>query len=134
MQLRPFLQERSLLQLCIIVGGFIPISAGLAGIFLGPDVLNAAVSTEFDSHFRYLSGLLFGVGLGFWSTVPHIEARGARFKLLGLIVFVGGCARLISLIAVGRPSAGMLGALTMELVVTPLLCWWQYRLSAKLGS
>jgi hypothetical protein len=84
-----------------------------------------------DSHFRYLSGLLLGLGLGFWSTIPRIEANGTRFRLLTFPVVIGGLGRLFSLAAIGLPSAGMLGALAMELGVTPLLCFWQWRISRK---
>ena len=127
------MHERSILQVCVIVGGFIPVAAGIAGIFLGPDFINANVVTDADSHFRYLSGLLLGIGLGFWNTVPHIENNGKIFKFLSFIVIVGGSARLISLLAIGAPSTGMLGALIMELGVTPLLCWWQWRISTGCG-
>jgi len=56
-----------------------------------------------DSHFRYLSGLLLGIGLGFWSTIPRIEANGDRFRLLSFIVVAGGLARFTSLALIGLP-------------------------------
>ena len=123
------MRERLLLQLCIAVGGFIPVAAGGAGVLLGPEFVGAAFGPSADSHFRYLSGLLFGIGLGFWSAIPRVQANGVRLRLLSFVVFVGGLARLISLAAIGIPSPGMLGALVMELGVTPLLCWWQWRIS-----
>lgn len=123
------MRERRLLQICVAVGGLIPVSAGVAGILFGPHFIDATISTTFDSHFRYLSGLLLGVGIGFWSTIPCIEANDKVFRILTFLVFVGGIARLCSIIEVGIPSDGMLGALTMELGVTPLLCWWQWRIS-----
>jgi Domain of unknown function (DUF4345) len=123
--------ERLLLQIFVTLGGFIPVGAGTAGIFLGPDFVGATFGTAGDSHFRYLSGLLLGLGLGFWSTVPRIEAKGTRFKILTLIVFFGGMGRLFSLAAIGIPPAGMLAALAMELGVTPLLCYWQWRMSKR---
>jgi hypothetical protein len=107
----------------------IPVSAGIAGIYLGPQFVDAAVSITADSHFRYLSGLLFGIGLLFWSAIPRIEASGKLFRILTFLVFIGGLGRLWSLVAVGIPSLKMLSALAMELVVTPLLCWWQSRIS-----
>jgi hypothetical protein len=127
------MRERLLLQVFVAVGGLIPVAAGTAGIFLGPEFVGATIGTAADSHFRYLSGLLLGLGLGFWSTISRIEANGTRFKLLTFLVFVGGLARLFSLAVIGIPPVGMLGALAMELGVTPLLCWWQWRLSRKLA-
>ncbi len=86
---------------------------------------SAAASVSIDSHFRYLSGLLLGIGLGFWSTIPAIEAKTARFRLLTTIVFLAGLGRLYSLFAVGAPDRAMLFGLAMEVIVTPLLALWQ---------
>ncbi len=85
-----------------------------------------------DSHFRYLSGLLLGIGLAFWTTIPALESKGGRFRLLCLIVFIGGLGRLCSLIALGPPGRSMLFGLAMELVVTPLFAWLQYLLETKM--
>lgn len=82
-----------------------------------------------DGHFRYLSGLLLGIGLGFWSTLSAIEHRTARFRLLAAIVVIGGLGRLIGMAVTGQPGNLSLAALAMELVVTPLLCLWQARVA-----
>jgi hypothetical protein len=124
--------ERRLLQIAVAVGSLVPILAGGAGILLGPRLLgpDAVASVDLDSHFRYLSGLLLGIGVGFVSTIPGIEIRGARFRLLTAIVVVGGLGRLIALLASGPPPPGMLAALAMELLVTPALAFWQHRVAA----
>ena len=44
----------------------------------GPGVASMAM----NSHYNYLSGLLMGIGLGFWTTVPGIEGKTTRFQLL----------------------------------------------------
>ena len=84
---------------------------------------------QLDSHFRYLSGLLFAIGLGFASTIPNIENHKSRFQLLTMIVLIGGMGRLAGIFLNGIPDNPMLFALVMELVVTPLLCLWQRRIS-----
>jgi hypothetical protein len=91
------------------------------------------VSTDLDSHFRYLSGLLFAIGVGFASTIPRIEARGPRFLLLTLIVVAGGTGRLLSLLTIGPPSPVMQAAFVMELVVTPCLALWQRRVARMIA-
>ena len=111
------------------VCSLVPIGAGGAGLLLGPALVAGASTPDVDSHFRYLSGLLLGIGLGYATGIPGIEHRRARFLLLGGIVVVGGLGRLLSLLQVGAPSPIMLGALAMELVVTPLLTLWQMRVA-----
>lgn len=124
--------EKRLLQICVALGGVVPVSAGLWSVVFGPSGIGGdAVSAALDSHFRYLSGLLLAIGLGFWSAVPDIEEKTARFRLLTAVVVVGGLSRAFGLFAMGVPSRGMLAALAMELGVTPLLCLWQARVSAR---
>jgi len=101
-------------------------------MFLGPDFLrlDPPWPADLDSHFRFLSGVFAAVGVGFYSTVPDIERKGARFRLLAALVIAGGVGRLLSLVVMGSPSAGHLAGLAMELLVVPLLVLWQWRLAA----
>lgn len=122
------------LQIAIGVFGLVPVAAGLAGALAGLGMLGETASVSTDSHFRYLSGLLLAIGLLFWSTIPRIERKGRRVQLLTAIVFVGGLARLVGVIAMGTPSAPMLFGLTMELVVTPIVCLWQSRIAVDRGG
>ncbi len=121
--------ERRALQVVVGFGSLVPISAGLAGIVLGPGLLGGEGAIDADSHFRYLSGLLLGIGLAFAASIPRIEMHGSRFFLLSAIVVTGGLARLVSVAALGFPSAVMTAALAMELLVTPALTVWQLRVS-----
>lgn len=120
------------LQVAVAVCGLVPVGAGLAGMLLGPQMMPGPETTvSLDSHFRYLSGLLLGIGLAFWRLIPGIADRGYAFRLLTLLVVAGGLGRLIAFVVVGVPTAPMVAALGMELVVTPLLCLWQARVAAR---
>ncbi len=125
--------ERRILQLAVALGCLVPIGAGAGGVLLGPRMLGAAAvaSDDLDSHFRYLSGLLLAIGLGYASTIPRIESHGRRFRLLTGIVVLGGCGRLLSALMIGMPSAQMSAALVMELLVTPGLALWQFRVARQ---
>ncbi|MET0746425.1 MAG: DUF4345 domain-containing protein [Microvirga sp.] len=124
-------RQRRTLQQVVGLVAIVPVAVGLYGILFGQSMTGDAVSISAESHFRYLSGLLFGIGLCFWSTVPGIEHKTGRFRLLTLIVVVGGLARLAGLGMTGLPSIFMLGGLVLELVVTPVLCLWQTRIANK---
>ncbi len=126
--------ERRILQCIVLVAGCVPVFAGGSGMLFGVAMLGGHADLSLDSHFRYLSGLLFGIGIGFWSAIPALETKTERVRLLGAIVFIGGLARLGAAITVGLPSGPMILAIGMELVVTPLLCLWQGRMAAKRGQ
>lgn len=126
-------RERQLLQIAVLAGGVVPVSGGLAGVLLGPAMLDATAADvpSLDSHVRYLSGLLLGIGLVAWACVARIERCGDVLRCLAALVLVGGLARAASLVVAGSPSWPMLGGLVMELIVTPLLALWQWRFQRR---
>jgi uncharacterized protein DUF4345 len=122
--------EKRLLQAAVAIACLVPVTAGGFGVIRGPAMLDiAAAAAPAAAHFRYLSGLLLGIGLGFLSMLPRIEAHGRRFRLLAAIVLVGGLSRLISVALSGSIDAATLFALVMELGVTPALALWQWRVA-----
>jgi Domain of unknown function (DUF4345) len=126
------MNERRMLQAVVALGCLVPLLAGGIGVLNGLAMVGiTTASAPADSHFRYLSGLLLAIGLGFLSTIPSIEIRSGRFRLLAAIVFIGGLGRLLSLTRDGAPYASTVFALAMELVVTPALALWQWRIAKR---
>ncbi|HEY0111974.1 MAG TPA: DUF4345 domain-containing protein [Allosphingosinicella sp.] len=126
--------ERRLLQIIVALTCLVPLWAGGTGVAEGPAMLRgveAPQPADLDSHYRYLSGILFAIGLAFAACIPAIERRGALFRTLGLLVMAGGLGRLMSLLTQGPPSTGHLFGLTMELVTVPLLMLWQRRVERR---
>ena len=114
--------ERHLLQIAIAIAALVPICGGGWG---------ALGYWHDDGHSRYLSGLLLGIGLTFWWTIPTIERRGAIVRGLAVIVVIGGLARLAATIQHG---AGLSLPLAMELAVTPLIALWRERVERRLAA
>ena len=124
--------EVRLLRIAIAVACMVPIIAGGMGVLLGPGMFGINTATgAADSHYRYLSGLLLGIGILFLTTVPRIETSTARFRLLAIIVIVGGLGRLLGVMLNRDVDAASLFALGMELGVTPALLMWQARVAAR---
>lgn len=129
--------ERRLLQAAVALGCVVPLLAGGAGVIHGPRMLHGVanqVPADLGSHFRYLSGLLFAIGLAFASCIPAIEKKTARFRLLAFLVVVGGIGRAIGLASSGVPGTGHVFGLAMELGTVPLLVLWQARVAGRAGS
>jgi Domain of unknown function (DUF4345) len=126
--------EKRLLQAAVALACLVPILAGGFGVIRGPAMLDiTAAAAPAAAHFRYLSGLLLGIGLGFLSMVPRIETHGPAFRLLAAIVVIGGLGRLLSVAVSGAIDAATLFALAMELAVTPALALWQWRVARLAG-
>ena len=111
----------------------VPVTAGAAGAFK-PELLALASAPSALTHVAYLSGLLLGVGLGFWSLIPSIARQGRAFGLLTGVVVLGGLARLALAVRLDAWGLSVILPLIMELAVTPVLWAWQRRLSSSSNS
>jgi hypothetical protein len=125
-----------MLQCVVAVATLVPILAGADGAWRGARMIKgiAAGTPDLDSHFRYLSGLLLGIGLAFAAIVPSIERQKRLFWTLGAIVMVGGASRFLSGVLDGFPTGVHRYALGMELIVMPLLMLWQRRVAGQAGA
>ncbi len=123
--------ERRGLQAIVAIACLVPLTIGGISVMEGPGWLGhpPVVPSDLDSQFRYVSGIFLGLGLAFVTCIPAIERKGARFRLLGLLVVAGGLARALSWATVGAPSTGHQLGLAMELGVVPLLMLWQARIA-----
>jgi hypothetical protein len=125
--------ERRLLQAAVAIGCLSPFYFGLRGMIEGPAMLAGLDPDESApdllSHYRYLSGLFFGLGLVLLSCVPRIERRTVRFRWAASAIVCGGLARGLGIALGDAPSAPHFVALGAELGLTPLLVLWQARLA-----
>ena len=122
--------ERRSLQIAVALAGLVPVTAGAVGTFR-PELLIGGPAHAL-THGAYLSGLLLGLGLAFWSLIPAIERRREVFGLLTGLVVLGGLARAFTAARLGAWTPSVVLPLVMELAVTPALWLWQRRVSSLL--
>jgi hypothetical protein len=122
--------EKRFLQIAVAAAGLVPVVAGAVGA-LHPELLFGGPARAL-THGAYLSGLLLGLGLAFWSLVPSIERQGRIFGLMAGLVVLGGLARAFTAARLGAWSLSVELPLVMELGVTPALWLWQRRVSSLL--
>ena len=100
-------RQRRLLQATIAILAMLPVFAGLGGVVMGPAFLGEKMPpVDLSSHVRFLSGLFLAFGIAWYSCIPAIETKAARIRLLAILTFAGGLARLVSLVADGRAFGG----------------------------
>lgn len=129
--------EKRLLQIATAAACVVPFVAGGGGVIESAAMLKGVsdpIPVDLDSHFRYLSGLLLGIGIVFLACLPRIERRRPVFLALGLIIVVGGLSRLLSLSEAGMPGPGHRFGLLMELVVVPAIVLWQGRVARRFAQ
>ena len=116
--------ERRLLQIAFALAGLVLIVFGLAGVFFGAHFADLSGSVEMDSYFRFLKGMLLGIGLIYWSSIPDIAWHSERISVVTFILVLGAVPRLIAVIGHGVPTIGILISLAGELIFAPLLWLW----------
>jgi hypothetical protein len=68
--------EKRLLQAATVLASVVPLSMGVWSVLRSAAVLKGVeppLAIDLDSHFRYLSGLLLGIGLVFLACLRNIE-------------------------------------------------------------
>jgi len=111
--------------------GFVPVTAGLAGVLRGAAGARPPVTVSLDSDFRFLSMLLLGAGLVLYWSIPRVERATGPLRPVCALVFLGGCARLLSVALIGSPSPDVTLALAAELAGPAVLVAWQARVAAS---
>jgi hypothetical protein len=119
-----------MLPLAIRLAALIPLLAGGAGALTGAGFLAEPAGPATDSHLRYLSGVLLGLGLLALWCAADLPRRGQAFQSLCAVVTLGGLARLAGLVLAGVPPWPHLLALLMELGIVPALWLWHRRRAA----
>jgi hypothetical protein len=126
------LSERRALQVAVATAGLLPVASGALGV-LRPELLFAGPPHAL-THAAYLSGLLLGIGLAFWSLIPAIERQSRAFGLLTALVVLGGLARALAALRLGAWGLPVALPLVMELGITPALWLWQRRVAHSSNS
>ena len=116
--------ERKLLQIAFALTGLLLIAFGLAGVFFGANFADLSGSVEMDSYFRFLKGMLLGIGLIYWSSIPDVARHAERISVVTFILVLGAVPRLLAVIGHGVPTIGILIGLAGELIFAPLLWLW----------
>jgi FtsH-binding integral membrane protein len=125
--------SRRSLQIVLGLLGVIPVVTGVLTMMgLADPIYTAAglpVHALLDSNLRFLGGLWLVLGLAMFWVIPRIERETALFRVLWLMIFVGGVGRLLSMALVGAPPWPFIGFTLLEIVGAPLFIAWQARLA-----
>jgi hypothetical protein len=84
-----------------------------------------------DSNLRFYGGVWLGLGLAALWVIPGIARKTVLFRVLWLMIFLGGIGRLLSLLAVGMPFPPFIGFTLLEVFGAPLFIWWQAALARR---
>lgn len=113
--------------------GTIPVVTGVLTMMGLSDPIYATAALPphalLDSNLRFLGGLWLVAGLSLFVLIPHIERETMLFRVLWLMIFVGGIGRLLSMVFIGMPPWPFVGFTLLEILGAPFSIVWQARLA-----
>lgn len=125
------MNNKRALQIVSALMGTVPVITGLVQMMGIHDPLYASLTlpadATLDSNMRFLAGVWLGLGLASWWLVPRITEQTVLFRVLWLMIFLGGIGRLVSMASVGLPLTPFIAFTALEIVGAPLFVYWQHR-------
>jgi hypothetical protein len=125
--------SRRALQVVLGVGGLVAIGGGLLQIAIGPSALpgSPGAGNSVDSELRFLSAYWVALGAALLWIAPRVERETIALRAAMAALFLGGIARVVSLISVGEPHSTLLVLMAIELIAPPVVVAWQATLDRR---
>jgi hypothetical protein len=122
---------RKSLQVLLATFGVVAIFISLLHIVLGPASIPGAVQVNatMDSEDRFYATLFMAYGAALLWCVKDVQSKGLFVKLLALVFFIGGLARIVSMLAVGPPNTFFIAMTLLELVIPVIMVSMSTRIS-----
>jgi Domain of unknown function (DUF4345) len=111
------------LRTILILGGIAAVLIALAHIALGPASIPGSmpVNATMDSEDRFYAAIFLGFGIAVLWCARDIERRARFIRFLVALFFLGGCARVVSMVFVGPPNLLFQSLTALELLLPPLV-------------
>ena len=105
-------------------------------IVLGPSAIPGSipVNATMDSEDRFYATLFAAYGVALLWCIGDIERKSRCVYFLAATFFVGGLARVVSILAVGPPNAFFLAMTVFELVIPVFTVFMQARISSTASA
>ena len=103
----------------------------LAGL-VSPLVLSTVEGAVVDNNFRFFGGVWMGVGFMLLYAVMRWEVSVVLVRFAALAIFIGGLGRMMPWLSGDMVPEVMYPPIILEIVIMPLLVFWDARIRAKL--
>jgi len=123
---------RRSLQVFLALFGVSAILIASLHIVLGSSAIPGSipVNSTMDSEDRFYATLFAAYGVALLWSVRDIEHKSKVVYFLAATFFMGGLARIVSMLAVGPPNAFFRAMTVLELVIPPFMAFMQARVSS----
>ena len=122
---------RRALQVLLALFGAMAIVISLLHIVFGPAAIPGSipVNATMDSEDRFYATLFLAYGAALLWCIRDVERKAKVVYFLMLTFFVGGLARIVSMLTVGLPNTFFTAMTSLELVLPVVFAYLQFRVS-----
>jgi hypothetical protein len=124
------------LRILLGIGGIAAVGVSSLHIAFGPGVIPGSipVNATMDSEDRFYAVMFLAYGVVMLWTLRDLERKLSVMRFLALVLFVGGLARIVSLIAVGLPHPFFIAMTIVELALPPVVLWLAKRVRPAMAG
>jgi hypothetical protein len=114
------------LQVFLTLLGAIALGFGALAVVTGTALIpdGGAAPASVDSELRFYAAWYAAAGVLLLRSARRIESHGATVRAICAVFFLGGCARVLSLIALGMPDPLFVVLMAIELVIPAAIIPW----------
>jgi Domain of unknown function (DUF4345) len=128
-------EMKKVLQVFLGVFGVVAIVIASLHVVLGPSAIpgSVPVNATMDSEDRFYATLFAAYGAALLWCVRDVERKSTCVYFIAGTFFVGGLARVVSVLAVGLPNAFFMAMTLLELLIPLFVAAVQWRISVGAG-
>ena len=107
--------------------GVVALMFGALSVVMGAAIVPGSdeASASVDSELRFYAAWYAAAGVVLLRTARRAETEGSTIRFIAVVFFIAGCARLVSLIVVGKPHLLFMVLMILELLIPAMVVPWQ---------
>jgi len=115
------------LRIVLTILGAVALTLGALSLVMGAAVVPGGdeVSASVDSELRFYAAWYTAAGVVLLRIARRAESEGRTLRFIAATFFIAGCARLLSLIVVGKPHVLFMALMVAEILIPVVILPWQ---------
>lgn len=115
------------LRAALTVLGVVALMFGSLSVVMGAAIVPGSdeAAASVDSELRFYAAWYAAAGVVLLRTARRAETEGSTIRFIAGVFFIAGCARVMSLIVVGKPHLLFVFLMAAELLIPALVVPWQ---------
>jgi hypothetical protein len=114
------------LEVFLAILGAVALGFGALAVITGTALIpnGGAAPASVDSELRFYAAWYAAAGVVLLRAARRLDSHGATVRAVSAVFFLGGCARVLSIIVVGTPHPLFVVLMAIELAIPAIVLPW----------